>query len=117
MVQYERLPNFFFFFGIIDHDTEHFLFFPKGVTLEFQFGPWLKVDFAKLNHDSARRSKPGIVLTKKGIAATNSTGMYRAKGTLTIWSNRNDREKSVGTRNPTGNYSKRSHGHEDGESP
>ncbi|KAK8555709.1 hypothetical protein V6N13_038657 [Hibiscus sabdariffa] len=74
----------------------------------------IQVDFTKSSHDSARRAKPGIVLTKKGVAATDSTGMYRAEGTLIVWSNRYDRERRDGTENMMG---KRSYGRKDGENP
>ncbi|KAL4362015.1 hypothetical protein GQ457_04G025740 [Hibiscus cannabinus] len=113
-IQYERLPKFCFFCGIIGHDTEHCSLMPKDDVLEFQFRPWLKVDFTKSSHDSARRAKSGIVLTKKGVATTDSTRMYRAEGNLTVWSNRYDREKKDGTENMMG---KRPYGRKDGENP
>ncbi|KAK8494208.1 hypothetical protein V6N12_018687 [Hibiscus sabdariffa] len=97
-----------------DHTLEDATVVGQKDVLEFQFGPWLKVDFTKSSHDSARRAKPGIVLTKKGVAATDSTGMYRAEGTLIVWSNRYDRERRDGTENMMG---KRSYGRKDGENP
>ncbi|KAK8533791.1 hypothetical protein V6N12_047195 [Hibiscus sabdariffa] len=49
LVQFECLPNLWVFCGIIGHVVEQCSLLPEGEILEFQYGPWLKVDFPRPN--------------------------------------------------------------------
>ncbi|KAK9189971.1 hypothetical protein WN943_018571 [Citrus x changshan-huyou] len=55
-VIYERLPNFCFYFGIIDHQFRECVKYKTHKQENFAFGPWMKpvTVFERLNHNKSK---------------------------------------------------------------